>query len=332
MSESLLHNSEKRAAELHSTLQYLLEPLETSRIDIKKRLRIFLIVLLCIILIQAGLIIFFQKEFMFWILAAIIILSIIIYFVWINSPKSSLTGRFHKEIVPHIVAEFISESSFLADDFISTQEYFNSGLFHRGVDRYNGSSLTSGKLGNTSIKFSKLHTEYKTQTRTKNGGTKTTWHTIFKGIFLIADSNKNFQSTTYIFPDTAERALGGIGKWFQEKFGGSGRGEMVYMEDPVFEKKFVVYASDPVEARYLLTPSMQEYFIDLSKHLGSDSIHASFINGKLFLALSGNFDLFNFDINKSLKNPDTIKYYTRNLINILSVIEILDLNTRIWGK
>jgi len=333
MAETLLRESEQRIADLQFNLKYLLEPIEAQRQELRKRAAIFWIIPFVLLLVTACIYWYYPHLSLSLILASVfIIISAVIYFFWIKTAQNELIQDFNKKIVPHFISEFLKDASFDADNYIDIHEYYSSDLFRRNSDRYCGESYVSGILGETSLSFSKLHSEYKTVTHTKNGGTRTTWHTIFKGIFLIADSNKYFQNSTYILPDTAERALGGIGRFLQEKFGSSGRGEMVYMENPDFEKRYVVYSTDPVEARYLLTPSMQQYFNELADHIGKDSVQASFINGKLYLALNGNFKLFDFKMSKPVTETETIKYYIKNLLDVLSVIEILDLNTRIWGK
>lgn len=332
MAETLLHNMENRISDLLFRLQYVLKPIEERRRELRERNRKLLLIFIISLLLIGGVYAYLQNPYFLlgFVLAAVA--YIILYFFWINSPKNLLIADYHKDVVPHIISEFLTEAHFEPDNCVSSAEYWNSGIFNNRVDRYKGSNLISGVLGETSLKFSALHTQYKTQTRTKNGGTKTTWHTIFKGIFLIADSNKHFNGETYIFPDSAERMLGGVGRWFQEKVGSLGRGEMVYMEDPEFEKRYVVYATDPVEARYLLTPAMQQYFVEIAKYLGVSAIRASFINGKLYIAINGNYDLFAFKMNRCLTDADTMKYYAQDMLTVLSVVEILDLNTRIWGK
>lgn len=331
MSVSLLNNIEQRVSDLQFQLQYKLQPLEDLRLEFKKHLKTFWIKA---ILSFLGLLVIVL--FLFFPLAPLLILFIIGYIIWyiykISPLKRDLTERFHKEIVPHIISEFLSETYFQPNNCISGKDYFQSNLFRRSTDKYEGCNLIKGVLGQTLMSFSNLHTQYKTTSTDSKGRTSTQWHTIFKGVFLIADSNKNFNGEIYIFPDTAERMLGGIGRWMQEKFGSVGRGEMIYMEDPDFEKRYVVYGTDPVEARYILTPSMQQYFVDLSNTYGKDAIHASFINGKLHLALSGYFELFTLNINRSFKDELTTKYYVENLVRILFAVEILDLNTRIWNK
>lgn len=331
MSASFLNNIEQRVSDLQFQLQYRLQPIEDLRLEFKKRLKIFWLIVAVSLAAFIAIILF-----LFLPLAPLFIILIIgyilTYIYWIKPLKKNLCEQFYSKIVPHIISEFVSETYFNANSYISEKDYFLSNLFRRSTDKYDGSNLTQGNLGQTSVLFSNLHTQYKTQSTDSKGRTRTQWHTIFRGIFLIADSNKNFNGEIYIFPDTAERMLGGIGRWMQEKFGSSGRGEMIYLEDPVFEKRYVVYATDPVEARYILTPSMQQYFLTLSDTFGKDSVHASFVNGKLYLALSGYFELFTLNTNKPLNDEQTIQYYVGNLVHILSAVEILDLNTRIWNR
>ena len=331
MANTLLHNVENRISDIQFQLQYILEPIEKKRVELKRRSWLLFFAFVLSLLIMAGIYYYTLNYIVLFGSGVALILYGLTYFFWINSHKTQLVDDYHKNVVPHIINEFLGEAYFNPGNSIDSNDYWNSGIFNSRVDRYNGDNYISGVLGETSLKFSTLHTQYKTQTRTKNG-TKTTWHTIFKGIFVIADSNKDFKGEVYIFPDSAERLLGGIGRWLQEKVGSSGRGEMVYLEDPIFEKKYVVYATDPVEARYLLTPTMQQHFVKAADYLGTSAVHASFVNGKLHIAISGSYDLFRFKMKRCLTDADTIKYYAHDMLHVLSVIEILDLNTRIWGR
>ncbi len=331
MSASLLNNIEQRIADLQFQLQYKLQPLEELRLKFKKQVKMFWIIVILSSLVLAAVAYLLYPPLAFGFIALFI--GYIVWYVWKIYPlKSDLTERFHKEIVPHIISEFLSDTYFQPDTSINYHDYYASKLFKQSPDKYDGSNLIKGLLGQTSLLFSKLHTQYKTTSRDSKGRETTNWHTIFQGVFLIADSNKNFNGEIYILPDTAERMLGGIGRWMQEKFGSSGRGELIYMEDPIFEKHYVVYATDPVEARYILTPSMQEYFIELANRYGKDAIHASFVNGRLNLALSGSFELFTLNTSRSFKDELTTRYYVENLVRIISAVEILDLNTRIWNR
>ncbi len=58
-----------------------------------------------------------------------------------------------------------------------------------------------------------------------------------------------------MLPDFAEKLLGKFGQKFQKSFT---HGKLVKLENPEFEKEFVVYSSGQQEARYILTPVMME--------------------------------------------------------------------------
>lgn len=329
--ESLLTNLNQRVDDLLFNLQYILEPIEKERVEVKRKSKIFWCVLLSVsfLIVLAALSGF---VIILWAFIGVIIGGIVWYAMWILPMERKMKNSFYEKVVPHIISEFLSDSSFSIDRCISESDYNKSDIYRKGVDRYSGDNLITGILGETSVRFSKLHTEYKTERRDKNGNTKTEWSTIFKGVFLVADFNKNTKGKTYILKDSAEKALGGIGRWMQDKFGASGRGELVYLEDSEFEKEYVVYSTDPVESRYILTPSMQHCFTELSRNFGSGNVSASVVDGRLSLALCGKNKLFSFAGNKNLTDAVTIRYYVENLLQILKVVEILNLNTRIWGR
>lgn len=335
MDNSLLKDQEQRIASVHKRIAGSIASLEEKRLNVRKRTKTFYIILFFTIAVIVLLFIFLFSRATVPIIAlsmVLLIALILFYYFYVTKYKSVLVKEFNQHIVPVIIGEFFPEASFNRHYCIQSSEYYASRLFLKSVDRYSGKNYFNGYFGETNIHFSQLHTEYKTGSRDKNGNPKTTWHTIFEGVFMIADSNKHFKGSTFILPDKAEKMFGGVGKWLQEKVGSQGRGELVYLENPEFEKHFVVYSTDPVEARYLLTPSMQQYFVELFKHIGNRPLFVSYIGEHIYLGLSGRFNFFGMDLNRTFNDVETIKYYSRHLIHILSVIEILDLNTRIWGK
>jgi Protein of unknown function (DUF3137). len=331
MSDSLLTNREQRLSGLYNKLSEKLSTLEDLRLDYIKRRNRFNLYFFAVVALLVGL--FLWKDVLFdisiWFVFGGILLYVLISAFYLGKYKSAVTNMYERDVVPTMIDEFFPEATYRQGSCLSETDYWNSGLFNRSVDRYNGHSLFKGIFGETKIRFSQLHTEYKTTRHTKNG-TRTTWHTIFKGILMVADANKRFNGRTYVTQDVAERTLGGFGKWLQEKTSAKGT-ELVYLENPAFEKEYAVYSSDPVEARYLLTPSMQEYLVNLHKHNGGGVI-ISFVDGNVYLAMTGGFNLFGAKMNLSFTDRSTIEYYMRDLLHILSTIEILDLNTRIWKK
>lgn len=229
------------------------------------------------------------------------------------------------------VARFVDPSlRFDPKAHVSKSEFKESGLFRTGIDRYKGEDLFWGRLGKTDIRFSEVHAEYKTTTRTKHGS-HTTWHTIFKGLFVIADFNKHFRGHTVVLPDVAERALGWLGQKLQDTFDLFRRGELVKLEDPEFEREFAVYGDDQVEARYILTPALMRRLLEFKRRTGK-RCWFSFAGSNIHIAVDTDRDMFDVSLSRSLLDPQLVQEQLRDLQFVCGVVEDLGLNTRIWTK
>lgn len=207
---------------------------------------------------------------------------------------------------------------------ISPEIYKGSGLFNHSVDRYHGEDHVRGVVGKTRIEFSELHTQYESE----DSEGKTRYVTVFKGVFFVADFNKNFSGTTLVLPDRAERFLGEIGRIFQ-KF--NFRDEnLVHLEDPEFEEQFAAFSENDVEARYILTPDLMARLVELKKRIGK--VQISFINNKVHVAVdySGNF--LKVSLFRSVLERDLYRKYIEEVELFLLIVKDLDLNTRIWSK
>jgi len=240
---------------------------------------------------------------------------------------------FKKEIIQNIIHLILPDCNYSHKNRISNEIYHDSKLFTKGVDKWKGDDHVSGQIDKTSFQFSELHTQYKTTTTDSKGRRKTSWHTIFKGIFFVADFNKNIKSETFVLPDMAESIFGNwIGKKLQDMSSTfHSKGDLVKLENPEFEKKFVVYSGDQQEARYILTPKMMEKIVNI-KNKSEGNLHLSFKGNKIFVAISHSRDLFEPSIwSNSLKYKDVKNIYN-TLNSIFSLIHEFELNLRIWTK
>ncbi len=238
--------------------------------------------------------------------------------------------REFKEKVILSIIKFIDPAlAYNNSGFITEHIFMASEIFKISPDRYHGDDFVSGVVGKTQIAFSELHAEYKTETTDKDGHTQEHWHTIFKGLFIVADFNKNFQGKTVVLPDTAERLFGGFGKMLQSW--NMMRGQLIQLEDPEFEKMFAVYGDNQVEARYILSTSLMKRIADFKKKSGKQ-IYLSFVGSKIFVAISYSKDLFEPRVFRTLLDFAPIREYFENLELAIGVVEDLNLNTRIWTK
>jgi len=177
-----------------------------------------------------------------------------------------------------------------------------------------------------SLQFSDLHAEHKS--RDSKG--RTSWQTIFQGLFIVADFNKHFHGHTVVLPDSAESTFGSfIGSWMQSN--NYSRNDLVKMDDPAFEKEFVVYGSDQIEARYILTHAMMHRMIELRKRAGH-KIYVAFSGTHIYIAIDYRDDLFEPKLFSSLLEYKAAMAYIQTLHLATGIIKELKLNERLWSK
>jgi len=166
-------------------------------------------------------------------------------------------------------------------------------------------------------------------TTVDKSGSKEEYIIIFRGLFIIADFNKNFKTRTVVLPDTAEKMFGKFGQSLQSI--SSGRGALIRLEDPVFEKEFVVYGDDQVEARYILTPALMQRIVNF-KRKWNTTVYLSFRDSKVYIAIRMFKNLFELRLLKPATDYSYIENNLRFLTLLTEIVEDLNLNTRIWTK
>jgi hypothetical protein len=148
-------------------------------------------------------------------------------------------------------------------------------------------------------------------------------------LFFIADFNKNFSCRVVVLPSDFERLLGFIGRELQSM--NVFRDPLIKLDNPEFEKYFVVYGSNQIEARYILTPDLMDRIVDFKKKCDRD-IHLSFVDSKVFVAISYIGPLFEPKILNSLLDFGVIQRYFDDLQLALGMVDDLNLNMRIWTR
>jgi hypothetical protein len=216
-------------------------------------------------------------------------------------------------------------------------QYLQHGAIERGefeasrlfagepFNSYGGEDLVTGMHGETAFRFSELRVKH--VTRHKN---RSETKVVFEGLFFIADFNKSFRGETLVLPDTAERALGGLGRAFQSLASGVAGLALVELENPDFERAFVVRSSDATEARYLLSPSLMQRILAFHQNTGS-RLRIAFSRGRIHVALPLASDMFALTPGRPVGLTE-LRAWAGELLFATSIVDELDLNTRIWSK
>ena len=223
------------------------------------------------------------------------------------------------------IIKFIDQGlNYVPDGYISSGAFSASKIFHQPYNRYSGDDLVEGTLDKTKILFSELHVA-----NIVHRDKRTEKHPVFDGMFFIADFNKHFKGQTFVLPDKAEKLFKGLGKFFQSM--NWNYGQLVKMENIEFEKEFVVYSNDQIEARYIISLSMMERMLALKKRFNRP-VYFSFINSNVNFAVALRGKQLEPTVLRSLDNRKIIDSYFGLLNDMIAIVDELNLNTRIWTK
>jgi len=149
----------------------------------------------------------------------------------------------------------------------------------------------------------------------------------FVGMFAVVDFNKKFKGYTIVLPDAMEKRVGYLAKNLQTL--NAARGELVHLEDMEFENDFMVYSTDQVEARYILSTSLMEKITRLKRKIDKP-IMLSFNKNKLYLGIQHPHDFLCFDKKKNLLTSNVFEKIHDDVYAAIGIVEDLNLNTRIW--
>lgn len=312
-----------------------LEKLEAQRITVKKKLvqaiAIFVALNLAFLFVHG---LFSLNLYLMAWLIFILLSALFTFFFWHIKYYRDYHSGFKDKIIPRIVAFVDQRLRYDKAGMVPKEAFMGSPLFADKPGEYSGDDLVSGTLGETAIQFSEVHAKRvdivrRSSSSSSTNRTKKTVTPIFRGLLFVADFNKSFKGTTIVLPDTAQRLFGDMGQALQSL--NVQNGQLVKMEDPAFEKLFVVYGQDQVEARYILSTSLMRRIVDF-RNRANQEMRLSFSASKLYVAIPFQRELFEPKIRESLLNISHIQEYHNDLKLVVDIVDELNLNTRIWTQ
>ena len=247
-----------------------------------------------------------------------------------NKRVPAYKKAYKKEVVEKIAHSIDPSWEYDSKACVSEKAYIGSKLFNKSYKVFSGDDKVSGQVGNTLFESSELNVGSYNNYTDDDGSTKSRWEAVFKGYFFHAEFNKQFQGETYV----VNGDLGSAANTFQStssNTNGKTKGSMVALENKEFAKTFLVRSTSQIEARYILTPKLMESLLNVYQ-VFKQPMQLSFVGGRVYLAIDFYRDLFEPSIWKSGVNlKDLNKLY--QLLNLnKTIIEEMDLNTRIWTK
>lgn len=190
-------------------------------------------------------------------------------------------------------------------------------------DKQHGDDFFCGVYKDVQIQVSE---EWLTRrVRTKNGSHDAT---VFDGIIIILEMNKNFSGQTIVRKDWGlfnflMRAP--CCKVQQQEI----KMTKVKLEDYVFEKQFEVFSTDQIEARYLLTTAFMERVLEVKRRFHGKKIQLSFFDNKLLLAVDTSKDMFETtSLFCTTARYGRMREVVGQFYSIFSIVDLLKLNQK----
>lgn len=226
-----------------------------------------------------------------------------IFFIFFICKKMMYESKIKEKVMPVLVGAF-GDFHWTTDQLISDSEIRSSLLINQSYDDRTDDDCFYGTYRGIKLVINETDLAY--ETRDSKGNRRKI--SVFDGLLIELDMNKNFNGHTIIIKDSMLK--------FDVK-----SLKRVTLEDPVFEKFFDVFSTDQIEARYLLTTAFMERFKNLILVFKTKAIKCSFKDGKVLFALDVRKDMF---LIGSLFRPATdTKQYEELFTQISSIFEMI---------
>lgn len=254
------------------------------------------------------------------------------FFVIAGMMQKPFEKKFKTEVIGLLAKHVNPSLQYEPKGGFGSDYLYEAGLVSDQPSICNSEDRIYGKIGLTDIDLCEQRLKKKETYRDSKGRTKTKIVEMFSGLVVSADFHKNFSGTMLIIPDITDSASW---KWMAKQLEIKTKGDqkLVKLENAEFEKIYSVYATDQIEARYILSPSFMERLIKMHQKLNSESkasISLSFQNERMIMAVNWRNNFFEYSFNKSVK--EEVQETIDELKLCTDIVDELNLNTRIWSK
>ena len=257
----------------------------------------------------------------------LLLLGLSVLFHQVGRARKRYCAAYKSQVIPALVRSLQPDMAYYREGNFGEHWFQNSGLYEQEYNLYESEDYLTGYIGETDFQIGEILVQHETAWRDEHGQKQTRTKTIFDGLLAVAAFPGKFAGDVFIIPDFAEKHFAWLGRAFQ-KLGTDHDEDLLRIDNPEFERAFVVRATDPEKAIELLTPEMQEQILTLRTRLGKD-LRLAIRGAQLFIAIPSSKDWFEPRIARPASCPDQVQDLLRQLTACFRIVEDLSLNTRI---
>ena len=272
--------------------------------------------------------------------------------------NSKLKNKIKQTFIPKII-QTLGEIHWNTDETIISDTILEKSKLFGDYNIRSNDDAFEGKYNGIEFNVSETNLSYES-----DSGDNRTVSTVFNGIIILIDSNKETKAHTIIETkvETIKKTIKKISLsvlllWISILSIGNGihtnnitalvvgivlplviilfifpKNQMMRMklEDTDFNKKYIVTTEDQVEGRYLITTGFMDRFKNLQTAFGTKNVKCAFFGNKIMFALHTNKDFFELSggLFHSLKHPKRVKSFYEETTAIYDIIDYFKLDEK----
>lgn len=212
-----------------------------------------------------------------FLLPAMFIVAIVVLIVGVvlgQSEMNKVKKMLKEDLIVKVISDTFPGSTYSITNGVSLSEVMAPRMVSK-PDRYHTEDMITAKYKNIPFILSDVVLEEKHTTTDSNGHTHTSYSTYFKGKFIKIDLIRDLNLTLKIYEKS-------MLSFFQGAMSGL---EKVETESIAFNKKFKTISTSQQDAFYVLTPQIQEKFLELEKSFNGN-INFCFQNGYFYCLIN----------------------------------------------
>ena len=232
-------------------------------------------------------------------------------------------AKTYKQLVVGRVVKALGEGlTYKAESSFDRRKFAALELFADTATSFTSEDEISGRKANVSYSIHEVRA-------TRRQGKRTV--TIFHGLMVRLDFNKNFRGRTTVVPNGARP---GTGSFIAGLFdlGSSPRKEKVNLENPDFENIYDVYSTNDQEARYLLTPKLMELVLAANAANSDGQLRLSFLDNSLYVAVPSHGNHLEASLSETVTPDSAIGDLAEVIAFAEKLVNELQLETRLWSR
>lgn len=232
--------------------------------------------------------------------------------------KSVHNDMYKSEVMPKIVQAICPGATYDPKGSITKEMIKRADLYDVGWgEQFDCEDTIRGKVGETDFVYSELTLSHQQST-----GKSTITVIDFKGFVFEADFNKYFGGITVLSTDHAH---------LMARHAIFSKLKRCHLEDVNFDRLYTTYTSNDQQARYILTPALQQRIMEMNRtfteHLHDHELSISFHDDRMLIMVPSDTNRFEVKYETSQVMTDFLA-----LTTMIDVVEMLNLNLRIWSK